>query len=297
MISRYLDLDVLGSDMEEYYALRVMAERAGDLFGPKEGHQMGHVRAVTLKSDDERIPMITALQRQLRLQGSYLVAGWSIIRKYTQDELLGAAWLHLLPTSFVLSAGEDCTTVYDETEACPVCSWGSRQITPLSLPKSKIPKGADLSWTWGDEYVVTDRARELIETLDPDSVDFGQVVRCNSKTVTIDGYWQMGPRYDRFRMVPPTVARDHVIDDGVDPDSARCPFGHTIGHELVTELYVASQTSDLNGHMYRTSNGVGSKQGLFRPRSEVLVSQEFYRRWVQAGLYGAKFEVAHVVDS
>ena len=73
------------------------------------------------------------------------------------------------------------------------------------------------------------------------------------------------------------------------------PCGHLYGPRLISELYVAPLAGEPLCPIQKTENGIGMRMGLFRATAPLIVSQEFYRRWTDAGLKGAIFEVVHLV--
>jgi hypothetical protein len=92
-------------------------------------------------------------------QGFY---GWHIARRYSAAETR-AAKLHLFQISAtVRPSGEECGTVYDDGEMCPLCGCGRVQVSPLRLRLAKTPKRAEIAQSWGGETIVSARVVRLL---------------------------------------------------------------------------------------------------------------------------------------
>lgn len=278
--------------MKEQYKLRVRTAHLGNLFGALEGHDLGSIRVVTIAGDDPRIGEITQVQRRLHKRGDMLVVGFEIIRSYSEEELLQSEWLRMVPTSFIQSCGEECTTIYDDTVACGFCGWGAAQVNRLSLPPSKVPIGPDLGVTWAGEWVVSGKFAEVFEGLVGSDLDLMMVSRCRTQLLPIADRFQLVARETPFELVPPTTVRDHLIENEGGGENV-CPLGHNLGLNVISELYVR-RLYHTEVIICRTTNGFGARRGLLRPGAPWLVNQEFYRKFINARLIGAKFEVVHL---
>ncbi len=94
-------------------------------------------------------------------------------------------------------------------------------------------------------------------------------------------------------MVPPTRTGIDPFDD--DPKGEyRCPYGHVVGLNLLSEVFVERKTYDASD-VIRTSNLVGHRMGLLVPSPCLLISQRFYRLLKQHKIKGYKTEVAYLV--
>jgi hypothetical protein len=73
----------------------------------------------------------------------------------------------------------------------------------------------------------------------------------------------------------------------------RCPLGHTIGLNLLSELSV--RRADFEGwDLAATAQHVGLRQGVLRPERLLLMSPRLRNLVLEAGLKGITFEVAHL---
>jgi hypothetical protein len=74
----------------------------------------------------------------------------------------------------------------------------------------------------------------------------------------------------------------------------RCPSGHMIGFTLLSELYIERNSWDGSDIAY-TSQLVGRKAGLIRPRPPILISPRLRGVLIKAKVKGLEIEVAHLV--
>jgi hypothetical protein len=148
--------------MKAEIKFRISEELARSVFDFSEGKAISEkLRLITLGADDPRLAALVRLYAQHAGRGFY---GWNIERKYSKSETQRAT-LHLLEIrAGVLPTGEECGTVYDDSDLCPLCGAGRVQVSPLRLRLSNAPKRAEIAQTWGGETIVSARlVRLLIE--------------------------------------------------------------------------------------------------------------------------------------
>ena len=168
--------------MREVLELRIEEEFAGELLSPREGKHLGDsVRQFTLSTSDPRMAKLAELWQRHRAQGEYFFHGWTFQRYYTMGELRTASLFHLVITRTFEPAGEECGTVYDESDACKhvfresdctiqghrthsvdYCAAGAKQVSELRLDLNKIPRSTDLARTIANEWVVSQRLAEIL---------------------------------------------------------------------------------------------------------------------------------------
>jgi hypothetical protein len=108
------------------------------------------------------------------------------------------------------------------------------------------------------------------------------------------------PHWYQLRVVSKPMKIARTTKTGIDPfdwDIAgkyRCPYGHTIGFTLLSELYVERNSWDGCDIAY-TSQLVGSKGGLIRPRPLILISPRLREILIQEEVKGLDIEIAHPV--
>src|SRR5260370_23441011 len=85
-------------------------------------------------------------------------------RQYADSELSEATLLNLMITTFVDACGEDFGTLYDESEACPMCGFGRRQISLLKLDLGLMPNEGGFATTIarGEELVVSESVAQIV---------------------------------------------------------------------------------------------------------------------------------------
>jgi hypothetical protein len=149
--------------MRELIEFRILERYAKLFLEPDQGSKLGgSVRRLIISKNDPLYERIGHIDRQLRQNGEYLFHGWDYIRRYSQTELQTADLFHLEIQAVFEPAGEECGTVYDESEACKICGGGRKQVTNLILDLRRIPKGKDIARSIADEWVVS---QELSEKL------------------------------------------------------------------------------------------------------------------------------------
>lgn len=280
--------------MLETIELRINEEHAWRVLAPDEGVRMGLVRRVVLPTSDPRLPEIVRLRRELWASGQGLLYfGWSIQRDYSGEELAAAELLHVQVNSVFEPAGEETGTVYDEADTCPFCGAGRRQLGDLCLDVRRIPKRADLARTIANEVVMSTTLAEVLAHEGMTGLEFGDV-RHRDPNGVVSPDW----RQPRVASQPIEVADlTGLAGDVFEPDSVgqyRCRLGHTLGVNLITELFLDRAT--WSGEDFcSTRQFVGANVGLFRPTPCSLVSQRLYQLLVAEKAHGFKVEVAHLV--
>ncbi|OFW61107.1 MAG: hypothetical protein A2133_00590 [Actinobacteria bacterium RBG_16_64_13] len=277
--------------MLEIVELRVIEKNAWRVFGSDEGISLGSIRKVQIPGSDPRMATIAQLQRELVEGGEQpLFSGWNIHRHYSAKELAEAELLTMWISAVFEPAGEETKTVYDETDACPLCGVGRRQVGDLSLDTRRIPKRADLAQTIANEVVFSPRLVALLTKEATTGVEF-RSVRHRGKEVSEDWLQPVitSPSLD---VVEPTQYGTNLFDH--DPEGRfRCPLGHTLGLNLISELFLDRSTW-AGEDFCATRQLVGVKRGLLRPRASLLISQRLYQLLKREKARGFKVEVAHL---
>ncbi len=127
----------------------------------------------------QRIAEVDAHLRQQ--QKGHFFAGWYYHRRYSKQELASAECFRLQITAVFGPAGEDCGTVYDDTEECPhefesgvhviqgrrlpyssSCGVGGMQVSDLFLDMRKLPRNKDIAQSFAHECIVSQRLEDLL---------------------------------------------------------------------------------------------------------------------------------------
>lgn len=279
--------------MKEIVEFRVSYDFAHLLFNEGEGKNLGtSVRIVKLEKDDpkfSRIPVIAKEVKKKHGRGFYF--GWQIKRKYTKKELEGATLLQVKVKSNFEPAGEECGTEYNESTACEICGANRKQIGPLRLQKSSIPK-KDIARTIAGEVIVSGYFKKAFESSNLKGIKFEQVF---SKDKPID-FFQPIPVATELPTTGNTITGIDPFDlsETSDGEVYKCPNGHTIGLNLLSELFVKDLPQIVNFDFFATEQKIGVRRGLLRPEPLYLCSQEFRKMVLNEKLKGFEFEIAHI---
>jgi len=151
---------------------RVQEEHARPFLRPDDGTVLGDpeinalfgplVRKLVLDVSDPRYAEVGAIaKRMFEEEDDYFYHGWDIHRYYSTQEIESAELLEMIPTSMFEPDGESCGTVYDYSDACPLCGAGRVQKSDLILDLRKAPKTRDIAATIGSELIVSQKMAEL----------------------------------------------------------------------------------------------------------------------------------------
>lgn len=279
--------------MKEIYEFRVNQEYAHLLFGSEEGKSSGDfVRVVQLEKSDPEFKQMPIIRDQVKSKyDSGFYYGWQIKRKYTKKELAEATLFQVKIKSTFEPAGEECGTEYDESTAYQDCGSNRRQIGPLRLQKSSIPK-KDIARTIAGEVIVSGNFRRTFESSKLKGIKFEQVF---SKDKPIDSFQPIS--------VAPELSITENTIAGIDPfdlsersedEIYKSPAGQTIGLNLLSEIYVKYLPQIVDFDFFATEQKVGVKRGLLRPEPLYLCSQKFRKMVLDEKLKGFDFEIAHI---
>lgn len=162
-------------DLKTEIEYRISEEHARLVFPPNEGEQIDEsLRLVRLDALDPRLATLALLYADNKGKGFY---GWTIRRRYTVRET-NDAQLHLLNVrAGVLPTGEECGTVYSDSEMCPLCGAGRAQVSPLRLRIANAPRRAEIAQSWGGEIIVSARVVRLLVDSHMEGFGLGPVQR------------------------------------------------------------------------------------------------------------------------
>jgi hypothetical protein len=148
---------------------RISEEHARSIFGANEGKRISEdLRLIRLSADDPRWQSLSELYWKHKRKGFY---GWDIERRYSDTEISNAR-LHLLHIkAAIIPAGEECGTVYDDNEMCPLCGCRRVQVSSLRLRLSRLPGRAEIAQSWAGETIISTRLVRLL--IDSGMTGFG----------------------------------------------------------------------------------------------------------------------------
>lgn len=278
--------------MKETLLLRINYNYANLLFKPNEGKRLGtSVKIIELSKDDQRFSQIPLIDK--KVQEKYdqkFFFGWEIKRKYTKNELEEAQLLHMKIKKTFEPAGEECGTLYDETESCEICGVNRKQISPLTLKKSSIPK-QDIARTITGELVVTEKFVSIFQKKGLKGALFKPVVFNKA----VSNYSQLIASTE-IELSEKTISGINPFDlsPSNEGEIYKCPKGHTIGLNLLSEPYIVQSQIINNSDFFASKQKIGVKRGLLRPEPIYICSQTFRRVIVEEKLKGFEFEVARI---
>lgn len=284
--------------MTEVYEFRVKERFAPLMFAPDEGERLGNsVRRVRLRGTDPKMARVADLQVELESQGECFFYGWVIHRRYSNRELDSAELFHLEPKVHFEPHGEETGTAHDDSAACAKCGAGALRNGPLILDTSNVSLRKDMARTIASEWIVSSRLASLMQSEDIAGVTFAPV------------YGPTGSR-SGLRLAESPFWKDPIVQDhavrvcspthvGIDPfpsaqdESTRCPEGHLLGLNLVSEVHISAETrSDFD--IAFTREYVGVRRGVIRPRQLLLVSQRIRALFMRHEITGYRLEIVHV---
>jgi hypothetical protein len=298
--------------MHESVEFRIPEENAAEFLPPGTGSRIGYgIRKVVVDVRDPLFPELRRVHQRVKERGGSLFAGWEIRRRYTRRELAAAELLYVWPKRLFAPAGEECGTVYDESAAChhafsrspatefygreacalvDACGVGARQVTPLCIDGRRLPSGTDFAQTIAGEIVVSRRVADVFRAENLSGAEFNPVLFSNTRGPRSDTHFQLSAVGEPVEISDATRAGSTPFDDAA---YGRCPYGHLIGINLLSEVTVIA-TSSPQPDLMATRQMVGIRRGLLRPRPLLLFSPRAWRAVEGAKLSGLGVEVARL---
>ena len=290
--------------MKEVYEFRVQEKHASRLFEPHEGEKLGWtkqfgdkfvtVRKIELSADDPKFKRVGELNALIQKdRKDFFFAGWNINRRYTASDIARAKLFLLCRIATFEPAGEECGTQYDESAACPSCSSGARQVSPLFLDWKRIPKSKDIARTIAGEIVASKRMVELFESHSITGAKFGPVCHRPATSAESKDWFQLLVTSCEAEVAAPTKMGINPFDEDAT-GQYRCSRGDLIGLNRLSEVSISR--SSYNGFdIVASRHFVGTRGGLLRPERFLLVSPKLQQVIKEEKLTGCEFEVAHLV--
>ncbi len=211
------------------------------------------------------------------------------IKKYSKKELAEATLFHIKVKSTFEPAGEECGTKYAIDVACEICGANRSQIGPLMLLKSSIPK-KDIARTIAGEVIVSNKFKSCFESYGLKGAKFEQVFAKNNPL----DFYQILQDSQILNISPKTIAGIDPFDlsETCEGEVYKCPNGHTIGLNLLSEVYIQKLNGIDDFDFYQTQQKIGVSRGLLKPEPLYLGSQSFRRMVLEEKLKGFDFEIA-----
>ncbi len=277
--------------MKEIIEFRIKKKYHHLLSQPNNGKDNGMVFVVTLTRDDPKFEQIRILDKQIREKNNDFFFLYSNIkREYNKKELEAAKLLHMQIKATFEPAGEECGTIYDETIACEICGANRAQEKILKLKKGSIPK-KDIARTIAGEVVVSERFKEAFEQRNLKGIELLPVEFAKG----ISDYYQLVATTE-IELSQNTVAGIDVFDLSIcnEGEIYKCPKGHTIGLNILSEAYVLYSPSISESDFLVSKQKIGVKRGMLRPEPIYFCSQAFRKMVEEEKLTGFEFEIANI---
>jgi hypothetical protein len=255
-----------------------------------QGTECVEIRVPSNSPEFHEIRTFIDAKRKLRLpRFSDFTIGW-YLRKYTKAELQNAEVLRLTITSHFEPSGEECGTIYETL--CNHCNWG-RQVSDLILDLRRVPQHKDISETiaWV-EWVVSSKFAQTFAENKLTGAELRPIFEFKNPTKQSREWHQLRVTGNVGELAEATkLGRDPFSPSQV---SWRCPLGHSIVTEFLSEIYLHRNAWD-GSDIAVTSARFGQGRNLLRPTPLIIISQRMYRVLQEAGLKGLSYELAHFV--
>lgn len=292
--------------MKELFEFRIFKDNYHFLPQPNPAVFNGAIWILTITKDDPLFLEMFRLNTYFKDELNKPFYGIGVCnRSYLKKELDNAPLLHFFTRKQFQPAGEECGTFYDNSTACEICGAHSRQIGPLILKRKSIPK-ADVASTIAGEMIFSKKFVHLFEEGNLKGASFDPVFSEDGRT----DFYQMKFLATALSVVEPTKIGLDVFNDLPDYEDRtwfdqqgnettehvqfKCPKGHLLGGNLISELYVDRCTDISDLDVMTTKQLAGARVGVMRPTELFLCSQALRQLVVNEKLTGFSFEIAHV---
>jgi len=292
--------------MKEYTEFRIFQDYFHLLPKPNNAKFNGMVYVIEVSKEDPLYEEIGRLNKQVKEKfNKYFFGYFKIKRSYTKKEIDRAALFQVIIKTTFEPAGEECGTLYDETVACNICGANRKQNSSLMLMKGSIPK-KDIARTIAGEVVVSEKFAEAFKQSNLKGAELEPVVFAKGTS----GYFQIKASSE-LELTGHTVAGGDPFDflegsEGVefavsggypikfDKEVYKCPKGHTIGLNLLSEAYIINSPLINNSDFFASNQKIGVKRGLLRPEPIYFCSPAFRQMIEEEKLSGFEFEIANI---
>jgi hypothetical protein len=277
--------------MKEKIEFRICNEYAHLLLKVNEGKRNASNTVIHITKEDPKFERIRVLDKKIREQhNNFFFLYSNIKREYSKKELETAKLLQMQIKATFEPAGEECGTIYNETTACEICGANRTQIGILKLKKGTIPK-KDIARTIAGEIVVSERFKKAFEQRNLKGLELIPVEFAKG----ISDYCQLVATSE-IELSQNTVAGINIFDLSTSSEGEvyKCPNGHTIGLNLLSEAYVLNNPSINDSDFLASKQKIGVKRGLLRPEPIYFCSLAFRKMVEDEKLSGFEFEIANI---
>lgn len=276
--------------MQETIEFRIPESHAEQYLPADAGVRLGITRKLEVHSGDPLLSHIERIERKLNAEGRAFFTAWIPHRRYSRQELIDSELLKVETKKVFEPAGEECGTVYDDTQACPACGAGSPQLTSLLLDGRRIPRGVDFASTIAGEVIVSKRVADLFAAEKLRGAEFVAVRLDNEDKRPSEEWYQIKGVGAQADLHSSTRAGIDPFDHG---EGGRCPRCDLVGLNLLSEVSIRRESYD-GSDLAETKQLIGVRRGLLRPRPVMLLSPKAWRAIDRAKLKGLVVEAAHL---
>jgi ribosomal protein S14 len=277
--------------MKEFCELRINNTYIDLLPQTITGNNLGPVTRIIIEVNSIEYQSLKEIAEKVKIEKTEsFFYGWGIKRNYSKKELFNATLFHLIIGNVFEPPGEVCETLYDETTACEICGANRKQIGSLKLKKGTIPK-KDIAITIAGEIVVSEKFKEAFKQRNLKGLELIPVEFAKSTS----DYYQLVATSE-IELSQSTVAGINIFDLSTSSEGEiyKCPKGHTIGLNLLSEAYVLNSPSISECDFFVSKQRIGVKRGLLRPEPIYFCSQAFREMAEEEKLIGFEFEIANI---
>lgn len=279
--------------MRESIEFRIPEEHASRWLSKSDGICIGgSVRKLNLEKSDPRMLIVSEADSELRSHGRAFFTSWRQKRTYTKAELSAALRFRFEITAIFDGYGELCGTKYDEATACQHCGSGAKQVGPLILDVTRIPKGKSFAKTIAGEVVVTQCVADTFKEHGITGVLFHPVRNKGAKDLRPTGWYQLWVTSKNAEISASTRAGDDPFDKR--SGGCGCSLGDLLGLNLLSEVF-AQSSSVGEEDVIESRQFVGVRRGLLRPKRVVLISPKVRRLIETEKFRGCTTEIARLV--
>jgi hypothetical protein len=251
------------------------------------GNDIGPVTKIKIEKGTSEYQSIKDIAEKIKAKNSEsFFYGWGINRKYSKSELANALLFTLNMSNVFEPTGEECGTLYDEATACEICGANRKQASPLILKKRTIPK-KDIAKTIGGEVVVSEKFVNAVRQKKLKGLQFSPI--------NVEKYYQLTADTE-IELTPDTVVGINPFDLSTSSEGEiyKCPKGHTIGLNLLSEAFVLNSPSISVSDFLVSKQKIGVKRGLLRPEPIYFCSPAFRQMVEEEKLSGFEFDITNI---
>lgn len=298
--------------MKQIFEFRIDDKYYNKLFKISEGKLIkDSVFIVKITKEDNRFLKIGDLQEQYEKKDDCFFYSWDVSYIYDKKELEYASFFWVTPKKTFEPTGEECGTIYDESQVCKICGSEAPQIGSLILNEKKIPK-LDFSKTIGGEYIVSRNFVDVFTENQFTGCSFSPVknqkghdtnfyqIKQNSPLLTLSEQTLAG--LSPFDFSEKSDIEGQFYIEGADyyldikKEVYKCPLGHTLGLNLVSLPYIYD-TLELNNYdFFITKQKFGVRRGLLRPEPLYIFSKRLRELIIKKKMSGFSFNIINIVS-